>query len=62
MCIDAKSIYGCIVNRNTPVSVLEKRSALELLAYLQNTRNNGCETRWVQQRNEHCRLPHEARR
>ena len=45
--IDAKSIYVTIDARNHPVNISEKRTALELLAYLENTTLNGTETRWV---------------
>ena len=47
MIIDAKSIYDCVVARTQVISLTEKRTALELLGYLENTRRNGCGTRWV---------------
>jgi hypothetical protein len=45
--IDAKSIYDTLTSTNQPLQLQEKRTALELLAYLQNTKANGTETRWV---------------
>jgi hypothetical protein len=45
--IDAKSIYDTLTSRNQPLQLQEKRTALELLAYLKNTQKNGTETRWV---------------
>ena len=45
--IDAKSIYDTLTSTNQPLQLQEKRTALELLAYLQNTEANGTETRWV---------------
>ena len=45
--IDAKSIYDTLTSTNQPLQLQEKRTALELLAYLQNTESNGTETRWV---------------
>ena len=47
VCIDAKSIYDCLVNRTHPQSLLEKRTALELLSYVRNTRRNQTTTRWI---------------
>lgn len=47
VCIDAKSIYDCLINRTSPHGLLEKRTALELMAYLKNTRRNGTTTRWI---------------
>ena len=43
--IDAKSIYDALTSQNQPLQLAEKRSALELLAYLKNTEANGTETR-----------------
>ena len=45
--IDAKSIYDSLTSTNQPLQLAEKRTALELLAYLRNTEANGTETRWV---------------
>ena len=45
--IDAKSIYDSLTSQNQPMQLAEKRSALELLAYLKNTEANGTDTRWV---------------
>jgi hypothetical protein len=45
--IDAKSIYDALTSQNQPLQMVEKRTALELLAYLKNTEANGTETRWV---------------
>jgi hypothetical protein len=45
--IDAKSIYDTLTSANQPLQLQEKRTALELLAYLQNTEENGTETRWI---------------
>ena len=45
--IDAKSIYDTLTSTNQPLQLQEKRTALELLAYLQNTEANNTETRWV---------------
>ena len=45
--IDAKSIYDALTSQNQPLQLAEKRTALELLAYLHNTAANGTETRWV---------------
>jgi hypothetical protein len=45
--IDAKSIYDSLTSANQPIQLAEKRTALELLAYLRNTEANGTETRWV---------------
>ena len=45
--IDAKSIYDTIAAKNHPANLCEKRTALELLAYLENTTLNGAETRRV---------------
>jgi hypothetical protein len=45
--IDAKSIYDSLTSMNQPLQLTEKRSALELLAYLRNTEENNTETRWV---------------
>ena len=45
--IDAKSIYDALTSQNQPLQLAEKRSALELLAYLKNTEANGTLTRWV---------------
>ena len=45
--IDAKSIYDTLTSDNQPLQLQEKRTALELLAYLENTEANGTETRWV---------------
>ena len=47
LCIDAKSIYDAIIHRNQPISLSEKRTALELLAYLKNTEANQLKTHWV---------------
>jgi len=45
--IDAKSIYDALTSQNQPLQMAEKRTALELLAYLRNTEANGTQTRWV---------------
>ena len=45
--IDAKSIYDTLINANQPLQLQEKRTALELVAYLHNTEANNTETRWV---------------
>ena len=45
--IDAKAIYDVLISQNQPIQLAEKRTALELLAYLRNTENNLTETRWV---------------
>ena len=45
--IDAKAIYDTLNSQNQPLQLAEKRTALELLAYLRNTERNGTETRWV---------------
>ena len=45
--IDAKSIYDTLNSQTQPLQLAEKRTALELLAYLQNTQRNGTITRWV---------------
>ena len=45
--IDAKSIYDVLTSQNQPIQLSEKRTALEMLAYLKNTEANGPETRWV---------------
>ena len=45
--IDAKSIYDALTSQNQPLQLAEKRTALELLAYLKNTESNHTETRWV---------------
>ena len=45
--IDAKSIYDALTSQNQPLQLAEKRTALELLAYLKNTEANKTETRWV---------------
>ena len=45
--IDAKAIYDVLISDNQPIQLAEKRTALELLAYLRNTENNSTETRWV---------------
>ena len=45
--IDAKSIYDTLNSQTQPLQLAEKRTALELLAYLQNTHRNGTITRWV---------------
>jgi len=45
--IDAKSIYDALTSQNQPTQLSEKRTALELLAYLRNTEANGTQTRWV---------------
>ena len=45
--IDAKSIYDTLTSMNQPLQLQEKRTALEILAYLQNTEANNTETRWV---------------
>ena len=38
--------YDVLISDNQPTQLAEKRTALELLAYLRNTENN-TETRWV---------------
>jgi hypothetical protein len=45
--IDAKAIYDTLTSQNQPLQLQEKRTALELLAYLKNTEANGTKTRWV---------------
>ena len=45
--IDAKSIYDTLTSQTQPLQLAEKRTALELLAYLKNTELNFTETRWV---------------
>jgi hypothetical protein len=45
--IDAKSIYDALTSQNQPLQLAEKRTALELLAYLRNTESNGTVTRWT---------------
>ena len=45
--IDAKSIYHSLTSQNQPTQLSEKRTALELLAYLRNTEANETQTRWV---------------
>jgi hypothetical protein len=45
--IDAKSIYDSLTSMNQSLQLTEKRSALELLAYLRNTEENNTVTRWV---------------
>ena len=45
--IDAKSIYDVLTSQNQPIQLSEKRTALEMLAYLKNTESNGTETRWA---------------
>jgi hypothetical protein len=45
--IDAKSIYDTLTSQNQPTQLAEKRTALELLAYLKNTEANNTQTRWV---------------
>jgi hypothetical protein len=47
MVIDAKSIYDVLTSQNQPLQLQEKRTALELVAYLQNTSRNNTITRWV---------------
>jgi hypothetical protein len=45
--IDAKAIYDVLISDNQPIQLSEKRTALELLAYLRNTESNSTDTRWV---------------
>ena len=45
--VDAKSIYDTLTSKNQPLQLSEKRTALEVLAYLRNTEANGTQTRWV---------------
>ena len=45
--IDAKSIYDVLTSQNQPLQLAETRTALELLAYLKNTEQNGTDTRWT---------------
>ena len=45
--IDAKAIYDVLISDNQPIQLAEKRTALELFAYLRNTENNSTETRWA---------------
>ena len=45
--IDAKSIYDTMTSKNQALHLAEKRTAIELSAYLQNTSRNKTETRWV---------------
>ena len=45
--VDAKSIYDTLNSQTQPLQLAEKRTALELLAYLRNTQRNGTITRWV---------------
>ena len=44
--IDAKSIYDTLASQTQPLQLAEKRTALELLAYIQNTDLNETDTRW----------------
>ena len=44
--IDAKSIYDTLASQTQPFQLAEKRTALELLACIQNTELNETETRW----------------
>ena len=45
--IDAKSIYDTLTSNNQPLQLAEKRTAIELLAYIRNTERNNTITRWV---------------
>ena len=45
--IDAKSIYDTLTRRIAAQSLVEKRTAIELLAYMQDVKRNGTETRGV---------------
>ena len=45
--IDAKAIFDALTSQNQPMQLTEKRTALELLAYLRNTEMNNTQTRWV---------------
>jgi hypothetical protein len=44
--IDAKSIYDTLSSQTQPLQLSEKRTALDLLAYIQNTELNGTDTLW----------------
>ena len=45
--IDAKAIYDAITSRTSVHGMIEKRTAIELMAYIQDTSRNGTKTRWV---------------
>ena len=45
--IDAKAIYDALSGRNQTHNMAERRTALELLAYMKDTLRNGTQTRWV---------------
>ena len=45
--IDAKSIHDVLIAKQGVQQMTEKRTALELLSYMQNTKRNGTKTRWV---------------
>ena len=45
--IDAKSILDTLTSANQPLQLSEKRTALELVAYMKNTELNHTQTRWV---------------
>ena len=45
--LDAKAIYDALTGRNQAHSLLEKSTAIELLAYMEATKKNGTMTRWV---------------
>jgi hypothetical protein len=45
--IDAKAFFDALTSQNQPMQLTEKRTALELLAYLRNTEMNNTQTRWV---------------
>ena len=45
--LDAKSIYDALTGNNQMEKLAEKRTALELLSYLQDSKSCGTVTRWV---------------
>ena len=45
--LDAKSIYDVLTSRNQAQGLLEKRTAIELLAYMEDTQRSKTKTRWV---------------
>ena len=47
LCIDARAIYDVLVNRRTTVSMVEKRTALELTGFMQKQQATGLQVRWV---------------
>ena len=45
--IDAKAIYDALTSKSQTHSMAEKRTAIELLAYLQDIERNNTNTKWV---------------